>query len=508
MKTCSICGLKEPEVQFPSKGSQCRSCKAKKLRDRKNTDPNYYAKRKAYRDKNKTRINQQKKQSYDRNNTHIKKTNNAYYHNNAERCKTRQRQYQARVESVDVKSWLAKCMKHTRFADRRLNREFDLSLQFLLDLYEKQNGLCAISGVAMTHNRNDLFAISIDRINNSHGHLRSNVQLVCQAMNLAKREYKNSDIHAFMLATHEVAEKVSVQDFDGYSYPESTANYSMIAKDRVIQKLRVLCSSEFLPPYYEVDLLIDDMNRVKDELTSNYVYDGFLRSHYPDSRGFAGKKLIRHFHPHSWAVRTQNKPLIQEVWGNGAIFEKALINLVDGTTKISFDRIIRELLFAGAGIPSQIHPGFAKMVYETYCAGKIVYDPFAGWGGRMLAAWSLGLEYIGNELSLPTHDGLVGMSKFIGYDCCLNHIDSLNCNRVNADFMFTSPPFGSEAYIESQTNCDLDKLLELTNHIKVRVLHVNAGLLERLEPTEIVPIMARTKMGGQVSKEFLAIYRS
>ena len=71
------------------------------------------------------------------------------------------------------------------------NREA-LSLDFLVDLYEKQNGCCAISGVKMTylagHGRQDT-NISIDQIRPGAGYTENNVQLVCRCVNSMKYDY-------------------------------------------------------------------------------------------------------------------------------------------------------------------------------------------------------------------------------------------------------------------------------------------------------------------------------
>lgn len=509
MRTCKICTRDESTTRFPKTGKRCCECKAKALRDRKITDPDYYKKRKAYRQKNRDKINAQKRGSYIRNSVIVKTNNNAYYHANGDRCRARQRAYQARVETATVESWLAKCLKHTRFADKRLNREFDIDLEFLIDLYAKQKGRCAISGVPMTHARNDLFAISIDRISNKGGHTRDNVQLVCQAMNLAKREYSNANIHRFMLATHDIFSTV-VPDFSGFSYPESTQFYSLIQKQKVVNKLYKLCGTDFIPPSYSDNDIDTDINRVMVEDVTNYTDGSTWRSHYPDSRGFAGKKTIRQYQPHLWDVRVAGKPLISEVWGDGPVFERAAWNLVNGATRISFDRIIRELIFAGAGVVSQIHPGFAKAVYSTFCKkGDVVFDPFAGWGGRLLGAQAAGVHYIANELSKPTYDGLYNIARLTDYDCELRLLNSLDFRVLKADMMFTSPPFGTEEYIVSDSGCDLRRLLEITDHIPVRIIHANNSLLAALRVvttvSKVIPVSARTRAGGVVSHEYLVI---
>lgn len=85
---------------------------------------------------------------------------------------------------------------HLRRLKTKANRDRDLSLDFLLSLYEKQKGLCAISGLPMTHisgQGKQAFNISIDRIDSSRNYEEDNVQLVCCALNIMKSDFIEQD---------------------------------------------------------------------------------------------------------------------------------------------------------------------------------------------------------------------------------------------------------------------------------------------------------------------------
>ena len=60
-----------------------------------------------------------------------------------------------------------------------------VTLDDLLDIYKKQNGMCAITGLPMhyTMEESDL-SVSPDRIDNSKGYIEGNVRLVCARANL------------------------------------------------------------------------------------------------------------------------------------------------------------------------------------------------------------------------------------------------------------------------------------------------------------------------------------
>lgn len=63
----------------------------------------------------------------------------------------------------------------------------DLSLDWLMALYETQNGKCAVTGVTMTFSSGGAPTnISVDRKDSTRPYDRDNVHLVCQAINYMK----------------------------------------------------------------------------------------------------------------------------------------------------------------------------------------------------------------------------------------------------------------------------------------------------------------------------------
>lgn len=78
-------------------------------------------------------------------------------------------------------------LKHAR---TKQNYEWDISVEDVRELYEEQDGLCALSGVLMTTHRDGTGAretnASVDRISPDVGYRRNNIQLVCWAVNKMK----------------------------------------------------------------------------------------------------------------------------------------------------------------------------------------------------------------------------------------------------------------------------------------------------------------------------------
>jgi len=79
---------------------------------------------------------------------------------------------------------------------------FNIDVEYLESLYKNQNGLCAISGIKMTHTSGKgkiATNVSIDRIDNSKGYTKDNIQLLCQAINMLKFNMTNSELELFLL---------------------------------------------------------------------------------------------------------------------------------------------------------------------------------------------------------------------------------------------------------------------------------------------------------------------
>jgi len=74
------------------------------------------------------------------------------------------------------------------------NIEFNVSIKYLYDLYEKQNGKCAYSGediflpiyVKQLRGENNETIASLDRIDNDKGYVNGNLHWVCKRINYMK----------------------------------------------------------------------------------------------------------------------------------------------------------------------------------------------------------------------------------------------------------------------------------------------------------------------------------
>jgi len=95
----------------------------------------------------------------------------------------------SKKRSSSPKNFMTGILNHA--CKRKMHMGFNIDLGYLMDLYDRQKGFCALSGIFMTYeagagrvNTN----ISIDRIDSNVGYIRGNVQLVCDVVNRMKQD--------------------------------------------------------------------------------------------------------------------------------------------------------------------------------------------------------------------------------------------------------------------------------------------------------------------------------
>lgn len=176
MKKCTKCEEIKPLDKFHSKRSQCKACRKTYMEQ--------------YRRNNKEKILSKKKEWYQ----------------NLDQAERWERNKKC-IESTPVR-FLADQMYHIKSRSERpdhprnascpAKRQFDLDRDYLRKMWESQDGRCAITNVPMVHKFGRLNSVSIDRIDSSLGHVKSNIQLVCLGINRLKHEHSNEEVCQFL----------------------------------------------------------------------------------------------------------------------------------------------------------------------------------------------------------------------------------------------------------------------------------------------------------------------
>ena len=104
-------------------------------------------------------------------------------------------------------------------------------------------------------------------------------------------------------------------------------------------------------------------------------------------------------------------------------------------------------MVSGMHNPTFYRPHLARqIIHSTGIFNGSLFDPCAGWGGRMLGTVSAGWHYIGCEPNVTTYNHLLEIIEFldISHKVTLHNIpyEDLDLTTVGkVDVVLTSPPF-------------------------------------------------------------------
>jgi len=90
-----------------------------------------------------------------------------------------------------------KCLLVRKKHDVRVKKgriKLNLTVDYILDLWEKQKGICVLSGKKMNWKKGSPMLLSIDRIDSKNGnYVEGEIQLVCCIFNIMKGDSSNED---------------------------------------------------------------------------------------------------------------------------------------------------------------------------------------------------------------------------------------------------------------------------------------------------------------------------
>lgn len=109
-------------------------------------------------------------------------------------CK--EREWEKANKNIDFEKFLQSVCSNTNRRNKdKFQKESKVTKEFLKELYQRQEGKCAISGIELTYIRRTrkkiLTNISLDRLDSSKPYSKDNVQLVCVGINLMKNNVDN-----------------------------------------------------------------------------------------------------------------------------------------------------------------------------------------------------------------------------------------------------------------------------------------------------------------------------
>jgi len=195
----------------------------------------------------------------------------------------------------------------------------------------------------------------------------------------------------------------------------------------------------------------EEMYNDWDKLCKWTTTDNFINS---TSR--LGMKLSEHFCPNFFDIESSTGVSYRSLW-TAPNLEKILKWNRKSHSTPYLSEIKRGIYFCcGLTKNTMYRPQMMKLACTKY-KPKIVLDPCAGWGGRMLGSVSYGAHYIAFDPNTTTFANLQKIVNFLGIQNNVTLIcdDARNMNNYNlpkADLVLTSPPyFDLEVYAHEDT---------------------------------------------------------
>jgi hypothetical protein len=172
-----------------------------------------------------------------------------------------------------------------------------------------------------------------------------------------------------------------------------------------------------------------------------------------------GMKLCQHYFPNFWEIEDARGNSFAKAWQDPIVMDRVRLWGLSGMSNLWLSWI-RRAVYMAAGLPNSsfYRPHFAKQI--TKMTGKMegtLFDPCAGWAGRLLGTVANGWNYVACEPNRETFDGIHRVLDLIQTDCDVKlynipaeQFDFASQQKV--DVVLTSPPyFNLEVYNQDST---------------------------------------------------------
>lgn len=162
---------------------------------------------------------------------------------------------------------------------------------------------------------------------------------------------------------------------------------------------------------------------------------------------------IPHF-PNRYFATWKNLPSAVESWCDKKMIRKAVLFQLRHGDPVHPHRVLRALTLQ-LRTPTVFRPIVAKFVYDNFCPKNgLVWDPCAGYGGRLLGALVAGVRYLGTDVDPETVRGNLALAQSFNATKDIANVilsPAENFKPPEVDLVFTSPPyFDRERYSDEE----------------------------------------------------------
>ena len=168
------------------------------------------------------------------------------------------------------------------------------------------------------------------------------------------------------------------------------------------------------------------------------------------TRATTGLRLCYPFFPNRYHARYQNIASAYEAWFDDKALKRAIRWQFRVGDPVTPRRVLRAVT-ANARTPTIFRPAVAKALYTRYASpGDTVWDPCAGFGGRLLGAVAAGVQYVATDVAPETVEGNVQLAEWLGASdqVAIHLCPAEEFTPPAVQMVFTSPPyFRQERYV-------------------------------------------------------------
>jgi hypothetical protein len=183
----------------------------------------------------------------------------------------------------------------------------------------------------------------------------------------------------------------------------------------------------------------------------NYILKSFIEGSVSCennviSYSTAGMPLCEKFFPNIYKANRKGYKAPLDLWDDDNFLRSLVRNRLRYADRLTSAAMRTGIKLTKACV-SNFKPAIAKYIYSSYCSNGKVLDYSCGFGSRMLAAMSLGLEYVGYEPSVDTYENLLKFGDFLrsrtsGTFKILNEGSETGIYKENYfSLAFSSPPY-------------------------------------------------------------------
>lgn len=168
LKTCSICKedkeVKDFYLMNGKPEARCKPCRRSYVKERL-SDPVRHEKDKAYQ--------------------------RANYESNKKTIQLERK----KLRTADMHTKIVSILGNSRGSAKVKGLAYNINVTYVKELYERQDGVCALSGEVLTVAGDRYLSnmISLDRVDSSKGYIMGNVQWVCVKYNMMKAHATQED---------------------------------------------------------------------------------------------------------------------------------------------------------------------------------------------------------------------------------------------------------------------------------------------------------------------------